>query len=251
LKPAPTLAPPEPLELEEDEPRKDGSSAPWVIFLLVIVVAASGYFAWSKANAPFEVPNPDPRNDEPTPVRTVEVDAGAATPIDLVIADAGDVTDASVAMDDAGAPVEAVIDAGPPAPVELPVTIDSRPALELAVDGVVVGKTPWTGPLAMGPHKLKLENKELLLSASRTLTVQGSEPITQTYAFEKGTVGVNAPPGAVIFIDARKQGVAPLASELSIYEGYHRILVKVGQAQWTETFSLFGGQRVSFNVELE
>ncbi len=251
LKPAPKLAPPEPIELEEDAPRKDGSSTPWVLFLLVIVVAASGYFAWSKANAPFEVPNPDPRNDEPTPVRTVEVDAGAATPVDLVIADAGDVADASGAMVDAGAPVEAVVDAGPPAPVELPVTIDSRPALELAVDGIVVGKTPWTGPLPMGPHKLKLENKELLISAGRTLTVQGSEPITQTYTFEKGTVGVTAPPGAVIFIDAKKQGVAPLANELSIYEGYHRILVKVGQAQWTETFSLFGGQRVSFNVELE
>ncbi|MDP1921964.1 MAG: PEGA domain-containing protein, partial [Myxococcales bacterium] len=159
--------------------------------------------------------------------------------------------DAGVAIVDAGAPVIVVIDAGPPAPVELAVTIESRPTLELTIDGNVVGKTPWTGPLPMGAHKLKLENKDLLISAGRTVTVQGSEPITQAYTFEKGTVGVNAPPGAVIFIDTKKQGVAPLANDLSIYEGYHRILVKVGQAQWTETFSLFAGQRVSFNVELE
>lgn len=251
LKPAPKLAPPEPIEIEEEEPKKDGTSTPWVIFLLVIVVAASGYFAWTKANAPFQAPEPDPRNDDPTPVRTVEIDAGAAVPVDLVLADAGDVADAGVVIVDAGAPVIVVIDAGPPAPVELAVTIESRPTLELTIDGNVVGKTPWTGPLPMGAHKLKLENKDLLISAGRTVTVQGSEPITQTYTFEKGTVGVNAPPGAVIFIDTKKQGVAPLANDLSIYEGYHRILVKVGQAQWTETFSLFAGQRVSFNVELE
>lgn len=251
LKPAPKLAPPEPIEIEEEEPKKDGTSTPWVIFLLVIVVAASGYFAWTKANAPFQAPEPDPRNEDPTPVRTVEIDAGAAVPVDLVLADAGEVADAGVVVVDAGAPVLVVIDAGPPAPVELAVTIESRPTLELTIDGNVVGKTPWTGPLPMGAHKLKLENKDLLISAGRTVTVQGTEPITQTYTFEKGTVGVNAPPGAVIFIDTKKQGVAPLANDLSIYEGYHRILVKVGQAQWTETFSLFAGQRVSFNVELE
>ncbi|MDP3501457.1 MAG: serine/threonine-protein kinase [Myxococcales bacterium] len=251
LKPAPTLAPPEPIEIEEEEPKQEGSSTPWVIFLLVIVVAASGYFAWTKANAPFQAPEPDPRNEDPTPVRTVETDAGTAVPVDLVLADAGDDADAGAVIVDAGAPVIVVIDAGPPAPVELAVTIESRPTLELTIDGNVVGKTPWTGRLPMGAHKLKLENKDLLISAGRTVTVQGTEPITQTYTFEKGTVGVSAPPGAVIFIDGKKQGVAPLANDLSIYEGYHRILVKVGQAQWTETFSLFAGQRVSFNVELE
>lgn len=254
-KPAPKLAPPEPIEIEEDEPKKESSSMPWVIFLLVIVVGASGYFAWTKANAPFQGPERTPSDADPTPVRIVELDAGAVAPVvELVVADAGDASDAAVVIVDAGAPVVAVVDAGPPAPatpVELAVTIESHPSLELTIDGNVVGKTPWTGPLPMGAHKLKLENKDLLISAGRTVTVQGEQPITQTYTFEKGTVGVNAPPGAVIFIDAKKQGVAPLANDLSIYEGYHRILVKVGQAQWTETFSLFGGQRVSFNVELE
>jgi len=237
--------PPEPIDVEEEEPKKDGSSTPWVIFLLVIVVAASGYFAWSKANAPFESPSPVARDADPVPEAKVELDAGA--PAAVVIADAGEGADA-------GAPEVAaavVVDAGVVAPVALAVTIESRPTVELSIDGAVVGTTPWSGPLPLGTHKLKLENKDLLVSAARTLTVQGTEPITQTFTFEKGTVGVNAPPGAVIFIDGKKQGVAPLANDLSIYEGYHRILVKVGQAQWTEAFSLFSGQRVSFNVELE
>jgi serine/threonine-protein kinase len=245
-KPPAVTAPPRREEEEEEPPPKE-SSTPWVIFLLVIVVAASGYFAWSRANAPFEPKPREPIVDaDPTPVKTVDVDAGAAA----VVATAGDAgtdagtdgaTDAGpplpVAPGDAGTPT-AVVDAGAPAPVapaEIAVSIQSSPILELTIDGTAVGKTPWSGPLAPGAHKLKLENKDLLISAGRTLTVQGAEPISQTFTFAKGSVTVAAPAGAQIFIDGKKQGVAPLPGELSIYEGFHRILVKVGQAQWTET----------------
>lgn len=246
----PPPAPPRPVEPEEDdEPKKEGSSAPWVIFLLVIVVAASGYFAWSRANAPFEPVRQDPIVDaDPTPVRTAEVDAGVV----LEPVDAGAVADAGVEPVDAGVVAPpAPIDAGPALPVELSVTIDANPNVELSIDGTVVGKTPWTGPLSLGAHKLKLENKDLLISAGRSITVQGEQAMSQTYTFAKGAVAVTAPAGAAIFIDGKKQGVAPLPGELQIYEGFHRILVKVGQAQWTETFTLFEGQRVNFNVELE
>ena len=46
-------------------------------------------------------------------------------------------------------------------------------------------------------------------------------------------------------------GVAPLKADLSIWEGSHRILVTVGQSKWSEPFTLFAQQRVSFNVEIE
>lgn len=257
---AKTVAPRE----EEEAPKPDGSSTPWVIFLLVIVLAASGYFAWSRSNAPIE-PVERPIVDE-DPVPAFQVDASvevlvdttgdASVPLvvdalDGAVADAGTDGDAGVldaGLEDAGAPI---IDAGPPAPTELNVTIDSRPAVDLTVDGAPAGKTPWTGTLLLGAHKLKLENKDLLINANRSITVQGTEPVSQTFTFAKGTVAVTAPPGASIFIDGKKQGTAPLAADLSIYEGFHRITVKVGQAQWTETFSLFEEQRVTFNVELE
>jgi serine/threonine-protein kinase len=154
-------------------------------------------------------------------------------------------------------PATPTVDAGLPPPqkptpaTELKVTIDSRPAVDLTIDGTTVGRTPWSGLLALGSHKLKLENRDLLINASRTLTVQGTEPLTQSYEFAKGTVAVNAPAGAAILVDGKKLGVAPLQNDLSLYEGFHRIVVKVGQAQWTESFSLYEGQRVSFNVELE
>lgn len=250
----------EPIDAEDDEPKKE-SNVGWLLFLLVIVIGASGYFAWSKANAPFEpVPQPDdnavpiaPKVDVPTPppppvvaaedAGASDTDAGATTPP----VDGGEPPPI-----DAGTPV---IDAGaaptPAAPTELGVTIESRPILELSIDGTAVGKTPWSGKLSAGAHKLKLENKDLLISAGRTLTVSGDQPISQSYTFNKGSVAITAPAGAIVFIDGKKQGVAPLPGELSIYEGFHRILVKVGQAQWTETFTLFEGQRVNFNVELE
>ncbi|MBL8922670.1 MAG: protein kinase [Myxococcaceae bacterium] len=256
---------PEPPEVEaeggEDE---QGSNLGWVIFLLVIVIGASAYFAWSKANEPFE-PKPPPDDNAvpirprdptpPTPTLVVaapdaggEADAGPQEPtLDAGVELPGDAgLPAPVAIADAGGTATAVT-----APAELMVTIESQPILDLSIDGAGVGKTPWSGRLSTGAHKLKLENKDLLISAGRTLTVSGDQPINQTYTFSKGTVGVTAPAGAVIFIDGKKQGVAPLPGDLSIYEGFHRILVKVGQAQWTETFSLYEGQRVNFNVELE
>lgn len=241
---------------DDDEPKRE-SSTPWVAFLVAIVVIISGYLAYSKANEPF-TPKPRPE-DERVPVKTVEIDAGLPTPVAVII-DAGEVDggveqalDAGQSAVDAGAAPKPVVDAGapPPAVSELQVTIESRPNLELTIDGTPAGKTPWTGKLALGPHKLKLENKDLLISTGRTLTVQGEQPISQTYKFEKGTVTINAPAGAGIFIDGKKVGTAPLKEPLSIYEGFHRVLVKVGQAQWTETFTLFEGQKVNFNVELE
>jgi serine/threonine-protein kinase len=261
--------PPEPEpETPDAEAENEGkeSNLGWVVFLLVIVIGASGYFAWSKANEPFE-PKPPPDENAvpirpkdatppPPPVVVAPVDAGSE---DDAGAAAPSVSDAGVeAPVDAGAPAPiAAVDAGaaptppPAAPTELAVTIESRPILELSIDGTVVGKTPWSGKLAAGTHKLKLENKDLLISAARTLTVSGDQPISQTYTFSKGSVAITAPAGAIIFVDGKRQGVAPLPGELSIYEGFHRILVKVGQAQWTETFSLYEGQRVTFNVELE
>lgn len=255
---------PEPSEPEAEGGEDErGSNLGWVIFLLVIVIGASGYFAWSKANEPFE-PKPPP-DDNAVPIRPRE----PTPPTPTVVAaapDAGGEADAGAEAPGADAGVETPIDAGLPVPVafadaggagavtapsEVAVTIESQPILELTIDGTPVGKTPWSGRLAPGAHKLKLENKDLLISAGRTLTVSGEQPINQTYTFSKGMVAVTAPAGAVIFIDGKKQGVAPLPGELSIYEGFHRILVKVGQAQWTETFSLYEGQRVNFNVELE
>ncbi|MCA2979453.1 MAG: protein kinase [Myxococcaceae bacterium] len=256
----PRVARPQAAE-QPETPRPEGSSAPWVVLFLAVLIAAGAFVGWYHTSRSSALEPPTLTDDG----LTSAVDAPASAPSPGAMAPASDAdageaslgdgglseADAGPSSADAGTAPESVEDAGPPAPTELAVTIESRPILELSIDGTNVGKTPWTGQLPMGLRKLKLESKELLISASRTVTVAGDQPMTQRFAFEKGTVAVTAPAGAVIFVDGRKQGVAPLAAPLSIYEGFHRILVKVGQAQWTETFTLFEGQNVTFTVELE
>ncbi len=245
-RPLPRPPPSAPSAPTDEEEPPASSFPPWVMILLGLVVAASGYLAYTKANAPVDPISTQPIVDaDPVPAVAAVVDSG-------VVPDAGDPADAGLPPD-AGVVVPPAVtpfDAGA-APTELAVEFDARPPVELSIDGVAVGKTPWSGTLSVGQHKLKLENRDLLINAARTFTVQGDQPLTQRFIFEKGTVAVTAPPGAIIFVDGKKQGVAPLPADLVIYEGFHRIMVKVGQAQWNETFTVYEGQRISFDVELE
>lgn len=228
---------------EDDEPRRDdGSPLPWLILLAAFIAVIAGWWAWKKANEPI------PGVDKPTkPPVVVVVDAGApevaAKPPEVV--DAGEVAQAI----DAGAPAEPV--ATPPAaPAEVLVSLESTPPVDVLVDGKLLGRTPWSGRFPPGRKVFTLQNKELLISTARAITV-GAEPVSQSYTFEKGFVAVKAPEGAAIFIDGTRVGTAPIRGEIPVYEGSHRITVNIGQSKWSEPFNLYGGQRVSFNVEMQ
>lgn len=245
---------------DEDEPKRDeGGSLGWMILLAVFIAFLAGWWAWKKANEP--IPGVDlldrdqPRplvidaGAPPAPPPAIEVDAGSATePVD-----AGEPTTA--APQDAGEAIDAgqasapALDAGAPV-TEVSVTIESSPKVELLLDGKSLGHTPWTGVLPPGRKVFTLQNKALAISATRAVTLK-HDPVTETYTFEKGFVVVKAPEGAAIFIDGNRVGTAPITGEIPVYEGSHRIQVTVGQSKWSEPFTLYGGQRVSFNVELQ
>ena len=176
-------------------------------------------------------------------------DAGAPPE---VVAKAPEAVDAGeLAVVDAGAPAEVVTTpAPPPAPSELEVSLDSNPPVDVLLDGKLLGRTPWTGRFPPGRRVFTLQNKELLLSTARAITLT-NEPVSQRYTFEKGFVAVKAPEGAAIFIDGTRVGTAPIRGEIPVYEGSHRITVNIGQSKWSEPFNLYGGQRVSFNVEMQ
>jgi serine/threonine-protein kinase len=141
---------------------------------------------------------------------------------------------------DAGAAVAAT--------ANVSVTINTSPAVELSLEGKVLGRTPWSGSLPPGRKVFKLENKSQMINTSRAVTLT-SDPVEQTFTFEKGFVAVKAPEGSAIFIDNVRVGTAPIRGEIPVYEGSHRISVTIGQSKWSEPFSLYAGQRVSFNVE--
>lgn len=250
---------------EEEEKKQEGSSLPWVVLLAVFIAFLAGWWAWKKANEP--IPGID-AIEPAKPVAAAVIDAGTAQASPELDAGATEATanvgpgddagaalaDSSATSDDGGAEkVAAVIDAGPPAPLaisEVLVTIQSNPGGELLLDGKPVGKTPWTGTLPQGKKLFTLENKALGIRSSRAVTVKG-EPVTETFTFEKGFVSVKAPEGAAVFIDGVRIGTAPIRGEIPVYEGSHRIQVNVGQSKWSEPFTLYGAQRVSFNVELQ
>ena len=247
--PAPT-AKPKPqaaawTEPDDDEPRRDdGSPLPWVLLLAAFIAVIAGWWAWKKANEPI------PGIDKPTrPTPVVVIDAGAPPE---VVAKAPEAVDAGeLAVVDAGAPAEVVTTpAPPPAPSELEVSLDSNPPVDVLLDGKLLGRTPWTGRFPPGRRVFTLQNKELLLSTARAITLT-NEPVSQRYTFEKGFVAVKAPEGAAIFIDGTRVGTAPIRGEIPVYEGSHRITVNIGQSKWSEPFNLYGGQRVSFNVEMQ
>ena len=232
-----------------------------MIALAVFIAIIAGWWAWKKANEP--IPGVDIL-DTPRPVAAQVLDAG---PAPLAEQDAGEtdavkteaMADGGEAVD-AGAPEETAalppsVDAGATAPVVaaetfVAVTIESSPTVELQLEGKTLGNTPWSGRLTAGRKVFQLQNKALGISTARAITLK-SEPVNERYTFEKGFVTVKAPEGAQVLIDGNRVGSAPIRGEIPVYEGSHRIEVRVGQSKWSEPFNLYPGQRVNFNVELQ
>lgn len=253
--PPPPPAPPKPKQPEQrgwtqpdadDDKKSEGSSMPWIIVIALLVAGLAAFWAYKKINEPL------PGIEPVVPPVAEVIDAGPA--IEEVI-DAGEVTDVdagTVVEEDAGTEE---MDAGvaaitPAAPGEVQVSIASSPSLELLLDGQSLGKTPWSGKLPPGRKVFTLQNKALGISTTRVVTVK-TEEVDETYTFEKGFVSVKAPEGAGVFIDGNRVGTAPIRGEIPVYEGSHRIEVRVGQSKWAEPFTIYGSQRVSFNVEMQ
>lgn len=257
-KPPPPPAPPKPEARgwtqpdEDDDKKNEGSSLPWIIVVALLVAGLAAFWAYKKINEPLPGVTPV------TPPIAEVIDAGqpVAEVVDAGIAEVADADAGPTVEEDAGTALEA-IDAGvtavtppPAAPSEVQVSISSSPTLELLLDGQSLGKTPWTGKLPPGRKVFTLQNKALGISTTRVITVK-TEEVEENYTFEKGFVSVKAPEGAGVFIDGNRVGTAPIRGEIPVYEGSHRIEVRVGQSKWAEPFTIYGSQRVSFNVELQ
>ena len=245
-------------EDDDEQPRNDeGSSTPWLIALAVFVAIIAGWWGWKKANEP--IPGVDIL-DTPKPRVIAEVVDAGLPPEQEDVVDAGSAVETAAvdagqeeAAIDGGASglAAAEVDAGAAvAPSEVALKIESSPNVELLLDGKPFGRTPWSGKLAPGRKVFTLQSKTLMIKSTRVINLV-ADPVTQSYTFEKGFVTVKAPEGAAVFIDDNRIGSAPIKGEIPVYEGSHRIQVTVGKSKWAEPFTLYGGQRVSFNVELQ
>ncbi len=137
-----------------------------------------------------------------------------------------------------------------PSPDEPQLVLSVVPAVDIWIDGKKAGVAPLTAYLEPGPHLITLLNPKLGIRARRRITVR---PYGKTYSkitLGKGTVLVNAPLGATVFIDGKRVGEAPLSNEISVYEGNHRILVRFQGMKWKENFTLGNKESIRFDVEL-
>jgi serine/threonine-protein kinase len=137
-----------------------------------------------------------------------------------------------------------------PSPDEPQLVLSVVPAVDIWIDGKKAGVAPLTANLEPGPHVITLLNSKLGIRAKRTITVRPYGKTFSKITFGKGSVLVNAPPGATVFIDGKRAGEAPLSKEISVYEGNHRILVRFQGMQWKEDFALGNKERIRFDVEL-
>ena len=177
--------------------------------------------------APLPPPEPQPEPTQPEPAQTAT--AAAATPTD-------DVPEPSVAR-----PVA-------PARSSLSLTVD--PPVNVTINGKSHGRTPLTVDLPPGRHKVLLTDGALGIRSTQTLTV-GNGPTRRHIELGKGTVTVNATPGATVHFNGRKVGVAPLGKDVELYEGSHEILVTYQKAKWRQKFTLSADESVSFKVEAD
>ena len=123
-----------------------------------------------------------------------------------------------------------------------------EPAVDVKIDGRPVGRTPLSITIAPGTHSVQLTDASRGINISRSIRVAGDRKTVQRLVIGKGTVEVSAPNGAVIYVDGKPVGTAPVG-EISVYEGKHRILATVGTAKWQQGFSVSPNERMSFKIQ--
>ncbi|ATB48721.1 protein kinase domain-containing protein [Corallococcus macrosporus] len=143
--------------------------------------------------------------------------------------------------------VTAPVDAGIPMGT-LDVTVDPR--VEVSIPGQYLGRTPVSAAVPAGRHVLTLSNPLLGIQTTRIVTVPAGGRSSQQIFLNKGFANVRAPEGAIVTVDGRLIGAAPV-EELDLYEGTHQLLVIVNGSRWQKTFKVEPGQRVNFDVNFE
>ncbi|AGC46208.1 putative serine/threonine protein kinase [Myxococcus stipitatus DSM 14675] len=170
--------------------------------------------------------------------------------IEAELEDAGPASVASANAFDAGAVSDAGSDAGAEviATGYLDLTVDPR--VDVSYPGGFLGRTPLSVALPAGRHVFTLTNSVLGIQIARTFTITAGGRNAQQLYLNKAFVNVRAPKDAIVTLDGRLVGAAPV-EEQDVYEGTHQLLVIANGARWQKTFKIEGGQRISFDVDFE
>ena len=138
--------------------------------------------------------------------------------------------------------------AAAPAPAKGTLALTVDPAVSIEVDGQSVGKAPVRVAVEPGRRRIRLLDRANGIDITRTVTVPSGGVANEQIYLQRGFVSITAPPGAIIEIDGKQVGTAPLKQDVQLYEGSHTVEVRVGAAKWKDNFTVRPNQRVYFDV---
>jgi hypothetical protein len=127
-------------------------------------------------------------------------------------------------------------------------TINTEPAVDVYDGNDLIGRTPLTAKLTVGPHKLRFTDKKTGLNTYRSYKVHGGEQ-KDDISFGTSKLLVEAPNGASILLNSRVVGKAPLDA-ITIYEGKYHLKVTLDGKSWADWFDAPPGRTINYKVTL-
>lgn len=107
------------------------------------------------------------------------------------------------------------------------VRIDTEPAVAISWNGVDYGWTPALITMPVGQHTLAIENKDVGLKRSLTVTASNEERTFLRFEFAKGWLSIDRPKTSKVSVG----GVPVKDRAILLWEGRHRIDVVFGNGQ--------------------
>src|SRR5262249_29020267 len=126
--------------------------------------------------------------------------------------------------------------------------VTAEPPLEISIDGHSFGRSPVDVPLTAGTHTVVLSDRDKGINVTRAVKIGPSGKTPLHVIMGKGFVEGMSPQGAMVFIDGKLLGRAPL-KEFALFEGRHQIQVNYEKAKWKQGFAVHRDEHLYFNVE--
>lgn len=128
-------------------------------------------------------------------------------------------------------------------------SISSDPNVDVFNGNDLLGRTPLSVRLPVGKVRLRFTDKKTGINAYRTYRIKPAGEHKDSISFGTSQLVVRAPDGALVTLNAKTLGKAPL-DPITIYEGEYLLRVTYEGMNWSERFDAPAGQKIEYKVRL-